>query len=110
MATDKLVDFDHVTDYISREAALDFHIQTYDLNISVQDGRILGDRFGEFLKSIPAADVQHVVTCEECVWHVDDGCHNCTKLGMLCPDDSNFYCKYGRRSNCKADTTKYDGD
>lgn len=44
-------------DYISREAALDFHIQTYDLNISVQDERILGDRFEEFLKSISAADV-----------------------------------------------------
>jgi hypothetical protein len=43
--------------YISREAALDFHIPTYDLNISVQDERLLGDRFEEFLKSIPAADV-----------------------------------------------------
>ena len=48
-------------------------------------------------------DVQPVVTCEECVWHVDDGCHNCLKLGMLCPDDADFYCKYGKRPKCGTD-------
>ena len=48
-------------DCILREAALDFHIPTYDLNISVQDQRVLGDRFEDFLKSIPAVDVRPVV-------------------------------------------------
>ena len=45
------------TDYISREAALDYLIPTDDLNISMQDQRTIGDRFEEFLKNIPAADV-----------------------------------------------------
>lgn len=54
MATDKLVDFDHVTDYISREAAIseimseptDAHYPSW---------------YAEKLKQIPAADVRPVV-------------------------------------------------
>ena len=48
------------TDYIGRQAALDFLIPAYDLNISPQDQRTIGDRFEEFLKSIPAANVRPV--------------------------------------------------
>lgn len=59
--TDHLCDTAKKIDCITREAALDFLIPTYDLNISTQDQRILGDRFEEFLKSIPAADVRPVI-------------------------------------------------
>ena len=59
--------------YISLDAALDFHIPTCDLNISAQDERAIGDRFEEFLKNIPAADVRPVVhgTWEHLNWGFD---------------------------------------
>lgn len=51
MATDKLVDFDHVTDYISREAALEAAKAHYPKANEMIAGIIL----------IPAADVRPVV-------------------------------------------------
>lgn len=82
-------------DYISREAALDFHIQTYDLNISVQDERILGDRFEEFLKSIPAADVVEVVRCKDCInWNGND----CVTMYGLYAPRPNDYCSRGEKN------------
>ena len=52
---------------------------------------------------IPAADVREVVTCEECVWHVDSGYHYCNKWCWPCPDNCEFFCAYGKRPNCGAD-------
>lgn len=70
-----------MADCISREAALDFHIPTYDLNISAQDERILGDRFEEFLKSIPAADVRPVVRGKwEYISFMTVKCSNCQEI------------------------------
>lgn len=71
MATDKLVDFDHVTDYISREAAID---------VCDDDGDITRIRY------IPAADVWPVVVAH---WEWDENgmdwnlgawkCSNCRR-------------------------------
>lgn len=109
-----------VTDYISREAFLADKKWLYCTDCDKRKGKKRGKmvtlyEIGEApckscgthdmledVEAYPAADVQPVVTCKECVWHVNDGCHNCTKLGMLCPDDADFYCKYGRRPNCGA--------
>ena len=44
-----------------------------------------------------AADVAPVVRCPECKYHIDCGTHFCDRLGMDCPDDSEFFCKYGAR-------------
>ena len=49
------------------------------------------------LLSIPAADVEPVARCPECKYHHDCGTHFCDRLGMDCPDDSEFFCKYGAR-------------
>lgn len=49
------------------------------------------------LESIPAADVAEVVYCSDCFYHYDDGDHKCKKLRIPCPDDSEFFCKYGKR-------------
>lgn len=89
------------SDLIYREAALDFHIPTYDLNISVQDERVLGDRFEEFLKSIPAADVQPVVLCRDCR-HRDPEDRKCDsgemeRQGCVFPVDDDYFCAYGER-------------
>lgn len=51
----------------------------------------------ERIKKIPAADVAEVVYCSECFYHYDDGDHKCKKLRIPCPDDSEFFCKYGKR-------------
>lgn len=70
-------------DFISREAALDFLIPAFDLNISVQDQRVIGERFVEFLERIPAADVRPVVRGTWIAYRPDCrpvtnwGCSNC---------------------------------
>lgn len=47
-----------------------------------------------------AVDVRPVVHCSECVHH-DDGSpyHYCRKWRKNCPDDSDFFCKYGKRKD-----------
>ena len=69
---DHLRDATKKVDYITREEALDFLIPAYDLNISKQDLRVLGDRLAEFLKNIPAADVVEVVRCKDCRFYYED--------------------------------------
>lgn len=49
------------------------------------------------IQDLPAADVEPVVRCPECKYHHDCGTHFCDRLGMDCPDDSEFFCKYGAR-------------
>lgn len=80
MATDKLVDFDHVTDYISREAAIktinELLASPYAKNSAelfscgVSDAlRLVRDiLLGKCPESwrIPAADVVEVVRCKDC--------------------------------------------
>ena len=45
---------------------------------------------------ISAADVAPVVRCVNCKYHHDCGTHYCARLGMVCPDDSEFFCSYGK--------------
>lgn len=44
-----------------------------------------------------AANVALVVRCKDCKHHYDCGVHFCDRLGMDCPDDSDFFCSYGER-------------
>ena len=60
---------------------------------------MLGNRYGGFLlmlDAMPTADVAPVVRCKDCKYHRDCGSHYCTRLGMDCPDDSEFFCSYGK--------------
>ena len=41
------------------------------------------------------SDIITITTCEECKYHVDNGYHWCNKWKQNCPDDSEFFCKYG---------------
>lgn len=43
------------------------------------------------------ADVAPVVRCKDYKYHYDCGVHFCDRLGMDCPDDSDFFCSYGER-------------
>ena len=45
----------------------------------------------------PAVDAVEVVRCPSCKFHEDiDGYHECRRLRMRCPNDAEFFCKYGR--------------
>lgn len=56
------------------------------------------DMCGEVIDA-PAADVAPVVRCKDCKHHYDCGVHFCDRLGMDCPDDSDFFCSYGERKD-----------
>lgn len=51
----------------------------------------------EILRAIPTIDAEVVVRCKDCKYHYDCGVHFCDRLGMDCPDDSDFFCSYGER-------------
>ena len=64
------------------------------------------DEIQNAIEEIPSADVRPVVTCEECVFHVDNGTHFCNKWCEPCPDNAEFFCAYGERDNCGTDMRK----
>jgi hypothetical protein len=49
-------------------------------------------------KAMQTVDAVPVVRCRECKHHYDCGVHFCNRLGMDCPDDSDFFCSYGERN------------
>lgn len=50
------------------------------------------------LNNAPVIDAVPVVRCQECANHSDtDGKHYCKFWRMYCPDDSDFFCKAGKR-------------
>lgn len=51
------------------------------------------------IEDAPAADVVPVTRCKDCKYHDDYGVHFCNRLRMDCPDDSDFYCAYGKRKD-----------
>lgn len=51
----------------------------------------------EFKRMAIQKGYEPVVHCSECKHHYDCGTHFCDRLGMDCPDDSDFFCKYGAR-------------
>lgn len=93
-----------ITECIFREAAFDFLISADDLNISAQDKRIIADRFSEFLKSIPAADVRPVVRGKwEYISFMTVKCSNCQEIFHELEGDN--FCP-----NCGADMREINND
>lgn len=60
-------------------------------------------RIKSMVSTAHAADVAPVVRCCDCKYHHDCGTHFCDRLGMDCPDDSEFFCKYGARMDGDSD-------
>lgn len=44
-----------------------------------------------------------IVYCQDCVHHEDGYAHWCNKWEHTCPDDSEFFCKYGRKKDGETD-------
>ena len=51
------------------------------------------------IEKAPTVDAVPVVRCTDCKYHDDYGVHFCNRLGMDCPDDSDFSCSYGKPKN-----------
>ncbi len=49
------------------------------------------------IENAPTVDAVVVTRCKDCKYHYDCGVHFCDRLGMDCPDDSDFFCSYGKR-------------
>ena len=56
------------------------------------------DRLSDLEDKIERGELVEIVRCEHCINHVDMNYHFCRKLRIECPNDSDFYCKYGERS------------
>ncbi len=51
------------------------------------------------VKKAPTLTPPEIVYCQDCV-HLEDGCVNwCDKWKHTCPDDSEFFCKFGRKKD-----------
>ena len=48
------------------------------------------------LRHMPSVDAVEVVRCQDCRYHYDNGSHICRKLSIVLPDDSEFFCQYGK--------------
>lgn len=67
-------------------------------NIPVAEVEVLHEPTeSEFKRMAIQKGYEPVVHCPECKHHHDYGTHFCDRLGMDCPDDSDFFCKYGVR-------------
>ena len=51
----------------------------------------------------PTLTLPEIVYCQDCVHHEDGYAHWCNKWEHTCPDDSEFFCKYGRKKDVKSD-------
>lgn len=85
-----------MAEYIEREALID-EFDRLGLGEHSLVERVFSDGVRTIIAGIPAADVAPVVRCKDCKHHYDCGVHFCDRLGMDCPDDSDFFCSYGER-------------
>ena len=59
------------------------------------------DMLVEELERKPTLTPPEIVYCQDCVHHEDGHAHWCNKWEHTCPDDSEFFCKYGRKKDGK---------
>lgn len=55
------------------------------------------DNVREAIKKMPTIDAVPVVRCPQCIHHEDNGYHFCNKWEHFLPDDSAFFCAFGKR-------------
>ncbi len=89
-------------EYIIRDVALAFPFANGQYDRENADPHFINgcESYREWLEAIPAADVVDVVRCCECVYHDDESqYHYCRKWRRNCPNDSDFFCKWGKRKH-----------
>lgn len=58
------------------------------------------------ISALPAADVVEVVRCPKCEHYEDNGYHFCNKWEHFLPDDSEFFCAFGKRKEANTWTSR----
>lgn len=53
----------------------------------------------EWVERQPTVTIPEIVYCQDCEHHEDGYTHWCNKWEHTCPDDSEFFCKCGRKKN-----------
>ena len=87
-----------MTDYISRQAAID-KIEHDPI------GKLIIDKYNVrgWLEGLPAADVVEVVRCKDCEhWHEwENGTGSCDRSGSVfwTGTDADDFCSYGERAD-----------
>lgn len=51
------------------------------------------------VKKAPTLTPPEIVYCQDCVHHEDGYVHWCNKWEHTCPDDLEFFCKFGRKKD-----------
>ena len=90
-----------MTEYIKREKLMEFPIRRNHYDRKNGNKHFINgiETVLEYAENLPAADVAPVVRCKDCKHHYDCGVQFCDRLGMDCPDDSDFFCSYGERKD-----------
>ena len=61
---------------------------------------LLGRRIEQIIETVPTLNPSEIVYCQDCAHHWDlNGKQICVKLDCDCPDDSEFFCKFGRKKD-----------
>lgn len=55
----------------------------------------------EWAQTLPTLTQPEIVYCQYCIHHEDGYTHWCNKWEHTCLDDSEFFCKYGRKKDGK---------
>ena len=90
----KLIDLDQLLKYpLRRESALcdEEHADPHFLN-GVES--VL-----EWAQTLPTLTPIEIGCCQDCVHHENGYAHWCNKWEHICPDDSEFFCKFGRKKD-----------
>ena len=66
-------------------------------------GYIIASAFKWYVNQQPTITIPEIVYCQDCVHH-EDGCVQ-TGTGNIyvCPNDLEFFCKFGRKKDVKSD-------
>ena len=57
----------------------------------------------DIIDAFPTITPPEIVYCQDCIHHEDGYTHWCNKWEHTCPDDSEFFCKFGRKKDGTTD-------
>ena len=81
-------------DALRKELTCNFAGEPFHGNRKVTIGEVR-----RIIESMPTLTPPEIVCCQDCVHHEDGYAHWCNKWEHTCPDDSEFFCKFGRKKD-----------
>ena len=85
-------------DALRKELTCNFAGEPFHGNRKVTIGEVR-----RIIESMHTLTTPEIVCCQDCVHHEDGYAHWCNKWEHTCPDDSEFFCKYGRKKDGQRD-------